>query len=127
MSTSTYSSKANQRRVAFATVIGVGITAECYDFFIYATAAGLVFAQLFFQPAGESIGLLLFFASVGIIFLSLPLASFLAGHYCDTIGRRAMLVLTLVLRGAATTLDKLPLDLRSSRASPPAANGAVLS
>jgi hypothetical protein len=58
MSMSTHSSKANQRRVAFATVIGT--TLEWYDFFIFAKAAGLVFAQLFFQPADESIGLLSF-------------------------------------------------------------------
>ena len=99
---STHSSKANQRRVAFATVIGT--TVEWYDFFIYATAAGLVFAQLFFEPAGSSIGLLLSFASVGISFLFRPLGAFLAGHYGDKIGRRAMLVLTLILMGAATTL-----------------------
>jgi hypothetical protein len=51
------SAAANQRRVAFATIIGT--TVEWYDFFIYATAAGLVFADLFFKPAGDQIGLLL--------------------------------------------------------------------
>ncbi|MEU3331862.1 MFS transporter [Glutamicibacter creatinolyticus] len=94
--------KSNQRRVAFATVIGT--TVEWYDFFIYATAAGLVFPQLFFEPAGSRIGLLISFASVGISFLFRPLGAFLAGHYGDKIGRRAMLVLTLSLMGAATTL-----------------------
>ena len=63
-----------------------------------------MFAQLFFEPAGDSIGLLLSFASVGISFLFRPLGAFLAGHYGDKIGRRAMLVLTLILMGAATTL-----------------------
>ncbi|WP_309070845.1 MFS transporter [Arthrobacter sp.] len=95
-------SKATQRRVAFATIVGT--TIEWYDFFIYATAAGLVFAQVFFAPAGESIGLLLAFASVGISFLFRPLGAFLAGHFGDKIGRRPMLVLTLILMGAATTL-----------------------
>ncbi|RZU63670.1 MFS transporter [Zhihengliuella halotolerans] len=94
--------KANQRRVAAATLIGT--TIEWYDFFIYATAAGLVFAQLFFEPSGQSIGLLLAFASVGISFLFRPLGAFLAGHFGDKIGRRPMLVITLVLMGAATTL-----------------------
>jgi len=93
---------ANQRRVAFATVIGT--TIEWYDFFIYATAAGLVFAHLFFEPAGSQIGLLLSFASVGISFLFRPLGAFLAGHFGDKIGRRMMLVLTLTLMGSATTL-----------------------
>ncbi|MGR4010855.1 MHS family MFS transporter [Leucobacter sp. 1207-22] len=90
------------RRVAFATIIGT--TIEWYDFFIYATSAGLVFAQLFFQPAGEQIGLMLSFATVGISFLFRPLGAFLAGHFGDIIGRRAMLVVTLVLMGASTTL-----------------------
>lgn len=94
--------KKTQRRVAFATIVGT--TIEWYDFFIYATAAGLVFAQVFFAPAGESIGLLLAFASVGISFLFRPLGAFLAGHFGDRIGRRPMLVLTLILMGAATTL-----------------------
>ncbi len=93
---------ANQRRVAFATVIGT--TVEWYDFFIYATAAGLVFSHLFFEPAGKDIALLISFASVGLSFLFRPLGAFLAGHFGDKIGRRAMLVLTLSLMGSATTL-----------------------
>ncbi|WGW10621.1 MFS transporter [Saxibacter everestensis] len=92
----------SQRRIAFATIIGT--TIEWYDFFIYATSAGLVFAQLFFQPAGKDIALLLSLATVGISFLFRPLGAFLAGHFGDVIGRRAMLVITLVLMGAATTL-----------------------
>ncbi|GAA4374349.1 MFS transporter [Paeniglutamicibacter cryotolerans] len=100
--TQTATQRANQRRVAFATVIGT--TIEWYDFFIYATAAGLIFAELFFKPAGAQIGLLLSFASVGISFLFRPLGAFLAGHYGDKIGRRAMLVVTLIMMGAATTL-----------------------
>ncbi|MBD8042727.1 MHS family MFS transporter [Arthrobacter sp. Sa2BUA2] len=95
-------SRRTQRRVAFATIVGT--TIEWYDFFIYATAAGLVFAQVFFAPAGESIGLLLAFASVGISFLFRPLGAFLAGHFGDKIGRRPMLVLTLILMGISTTL-----------------------
>ncbi|GAA5228451.1 MFS transporter [Paeniglutamicibacter antarcticus] len=100
--TQTPTQRANQRRVAFATIIGT--TIEWYDFFIYATAAGLIFAELFFKPAGAEIGLLLAFASVGISFLFRPLGAFLAGHFGDKIGRRAMLVLTLIMMGSATTL-----------------------
>jgi MFS family permease len=92
----------DRRRVAFATIVGT--TVEWYDFFIYANAAGLVFAQLFFAPAGSQIGLLLSFASVGLSFLFRPLGAFLAGHYGDKLGRRAMLVITLILMGTATTL-----------------------
>ncbi|MCW4465033.1 MHS family MFS transporter [Glutamicibacter sp. MNS18] len=102
LSASHQENRTNQRRVAFATIIGT--TVEWYDFFIYATAAGLVFSQLFFEPAGSQLGLLISFASVGISFLFRPLGAFLAGHYGDKIGRRAMLVLTLSLMGAATVL-----------------------
>ncbi|WP_196837211.1 MFS transporter [Zhihengliuella flava] len=81
----------------------VGTTVEWYDYFIYAMAAGLVFSQAFFEPVGSELSLLISFASVGISFLFRPLGAFLAGHYGDKIGRRAMLVLTLVLMGGATT------------------------
>ncbi|TWH34421.1 sugar phosphate permease [Isoptericola variabilis J7] len=85
-----------------ATVIGT--TIEWYDFFLYASAAGLVFGALFFAPAGPGAATLLSFATVGISFLFRPLGAFLAGHYGDKIGRKAMLVVTLLLMGGATTL-----------------------
>jgi len=93
---------AELRRVARATVIGT--TIEWYDFFIYANAAGLVFAQAFFAPAGGSLGILLSFATVGLSFLFRPLGAVLAGHFGDKLGRKKMLVLTLFLMGGATTL-----------------------
>jgi MFS family permease len=82
----------------------VGTTIEWYDFFIYANTAALVFAQLFFEPLGAQAALLVSFATVGISFLFRPLGAIVAGHLGDRIGRRAMLVMTLVLMGAATTL-----------------------
>ena len=100
--TSQRSESSNQRRVAAATLIGT--TIEWYDFFIYATMAGLIFGQLFFQPAGEEFARIASFASVGISFLFRPLGAYLAGHYGDKLGRRLMLVITLILMGAATTL-----------------------
>ncbi|MFT2817005.1 MFS transporter [Leifsonia sp. A12D58] len=90
------------RRVAFATVIGT--TIEWYDFFLYASAAGLVFAQLYFEPAGAEIAIMLSFASVGVSFLFRPLGAFLAGHFGDRFGRRAVLAVTLIAMGSATTL-----------------------
>ncbi|WP_448809271.1 MFS transporter [Agromyces bauzanensis] len=90
------------RRVAFATVIGT--TIEWYDFFLYASAAGLVFGSLFFAPAGPEFATILSFATVGVSFLFRPLGAFLAGHFGDRIGRKAMLVVTLILMGSATTL-----------------------
>lgn len=91
-----------RRRVVLATIVGT--TVEWYDFFIYASAAGLVFGQLFFEPAGASLGTLLAFGSVGVSFLFRPLGAFVAGHLGDKYGRRVVLVLTLVLMGAATAL-----------------------
>ncbi|GAA3635652.1 MFS transporter [Microbacterium awajiense] len=100
--TGTISTGADRRRVVIATVVGT--TVEWYDFFIYAFAAGLVFAQLFFAPAGEGFAQILSFITVGISFLFRPLGAFLAGHYGDRYGRRVVLMLTLILMGVATTL-----------------------
>lgn len=94
--------KQRTRRVALATIIGT--TIEWYDFFIYASAAGLIFNKLFFAPAGPAVATILAFASVGISFLFRPLGAFLAGHFGDRIGRRAMLVVTLIAMGLATAL-----------------------
>lgn len=91
----------DQKKVAFATIIGT--TVEWYDFFIYAAAAGLVFKDLFFSPAGNSLGTILAFATVGISFLFRPLGAFLAGYLGDRYGRRIVLVTTLLLMGFATT------------------------
>lgn len=90
------------RRVVFATVVGT--TVEWYDFFIYASAAGLVFGQLFFGPAGTQWAQILSFVSVGISFLFRPLGAFLAGHLGDRYGRRLVLMITLILMGISTTL-----------------------
>lgn len=100
--TGTIATAADRRRVVFATVIGT--TVEWYDFFIYASAAGLVFGQLFFAPAGKEFAQILSFITVGISFLFRPFGAFLAGHLGDKYGRRLVLMLTLILMGVATTL-----------------------
>lgn len=100
--TGTIATAADRRRVVFATVVGT--TVEWYDFFIYAFAAGLVFAQLFFAPAGEGFAQILSFITVGISFLFRPLGAFLAGHFGDRYGRKVVLMWTLILMGVATTL-----------------------
>ncbi|MGO1393025.1 MFS transporter [Agrococcus casei] len=91
---------AERRRIVAATVVGT--TVEWYDFFIYAFAANLVFQQLFFAPAGPEVGQLAALASIGLSFLFRPLGAFLAGHFGDRLGRRPMLVITLLLMGTAT-------------------------
>ncbi|MCR8669971.1 MFS transporter [Agrococcus sp. HG114] len=95
-------SKSERNRVLAAVVVGT--TIEWYDFFIYAFMANLVFAQLFFEPAGPGLGQIIALVTIGISFLFRPLGAFLAGHFGDKLGRRPMLVLTLLLMGAATTL-----------------------
>ncbi len=93
------------RKVLAGTLVGT--TSEWYDFFIYAQAAGLVFAQLYFAPLGPAnspVAQLFAWASVGISFLFRPLGAIVAGHLGDRIGRKAMLVLTLIMMGAATAL-----------------------
>ena len=100
--TGTISTSTDRRRVVFATVVGT--TVEWYDFFLYASAAGLVFGQLFFAPAGPGIAQILSFLTVGLSFLFRPLGAFLAGHLGDKYGRRVVLMLTLILMGASTTL-----------------------
>ncbi|MCW2288175.1 putative MFS family arabinose efflux permease [Leucobacter luti] len=90
-----------RRKVVAASIIGT--TIEWYDFFIYAFAANLVLAQLFFEPAGPGMMQILSLVTIGLSFLFRPLGAFLAGHFGDKLGRRPMLVITLLLMGIATT------------------------
>lgn len=91
-----------QRRVAAATIVGTAI--EWYDFFLYASAAGLVFKKLMFGPMGPGAATIVSFLTVGLSFLFRPLGAFLAGHFGDKVGRRKILMITLIAMGAATTL-----------------------
>ena len=90
------------RRVAAATIIGTAI--EWYDYFLYAMAAALVFRQLMFNGLSPAASTIVAFLTVGISFLFRPLGAFLAGHYGDRIGRRKVLMLTLIVMGTATAL-----------------------
>ena len=94
--------KHTQTRVAFATIVGTSI--EWYDYFLYAAASGLIFNQLFFGPLGSTLSTMVAFATVGISFLFRPLGAFLAGHFGDKLGRRVVLIITLIAMGAATAL-----------------------
>jgi metabolite-proton symporter len=88
------------RRVLGASLVGT--TIEWYDFFIYASASGLVFGQLFFSPLGPTAGLFASFATIGVSFVVRPFGGILAGHLGDRFGRRGVLVATLVLMGLST-------------------------
>lgn len=93
---------AERRRVVAATTIGTAI--EWYDFFLYASVAGLVFNQLMFGPLGPGAATIIAFLTVGLSFPFRPLGAFLAGHYADRLGRRVVLMVTLFTMGAATAL-----------------------
>jgi metabolite-proton symporter len=90
------------RKVIVASVIGTSL--EWYDFFIYGTAAALVFNQLFFPSFEPLVGTLLAFATFAVGFVSRPLGGVVFGHYGDRLGRKNVLVVTLLLMGIATFL-----------------------
>lgn len=90
------------RRVVVASLIGTSL--EWYDFFIYGTAAALVFNQLFFPSFNPLVGTLLAFTTYAVGFVARPLGGIVFGHYGDRLGRKNVLVVTLLLMGIATFL-----------------------
>src|ERR1700728_110701 len=82
----------------------VGTTIEWYDFFLYGTAAGLVFPKLFFPNANPLTGTLLAFSTYFVGFAARPIGAAIFGHYGDRIGRKATLIATLLVMGIATFL-----------------------
>jgi MFS family permease len=79
-----------------------GTTVEFYDFFIYATAAALVFGPLFFPAQSEAAQTLLAFVSFGVAFVARPIGGIAFGHFGDRIGRKSTLVAALLLMGGST-------------------------
>ncbi len=90
------------RRIA--TVAFVGASVDSYDFFIYATAAALVFSKAFFPEVSTGVGILLSFASFGVGFAARPLGGIIFGHIGDRYGRKTALVVCLLGTGICTTL-----------------------
>jgi metabolite-proton symporter len=90
------------RRVIVASLIGTSL--EWYDFFVYGTAAALVFNKLFFPSFAPLVGTLLAFATYAVGFVARPLGGIVFGHYGDRIGRKNVLVVTLLVMGVATVL-----------------------
>ncbi len=93
-------SRQTTTRVLLASLIGTSI--EFYDFYIYATAASLVFGPLFFPAAMPSAELLGAYASFGLAFLARPIGGAVFGHFGDRVGRKATLVASLLLMGLST-------------------------
>src|ERR1700755_3322613 len=92
----------NLRKVVTASLIGT--TIEWYDFFLFGTAAALVFNKLFFPTFDPMSGTLASFGVYAVGFVARPLGGFVFGHYGDKIGRKTMLYLTLLIMGVATAV-----------------------
>lgn len=90
------------RRILTASLIGTAV--EFYDFYIYATAAALVFGPLFFPSTSASAQLLAAYASFGLAFIARPLGAAVFGHFGDRVGRKSTLVASLLLMGGSTVL-----------------------
>ncbi|MFD3684860.1 MFS transporter [Nocardiopsis sp. NPDC058631] len=101
MSDRTAPTSSHPARAALAAFVGT--TIEWFDFYVYATAASLVFGTLFFPPGTDPmIGLMASFATFSVGFFARPLGGIVFGHFGDRLGRRSALVITLLMMGVAT-------------------------
>src|SRR3954470_23040795 len=90
------------RKAALASTVGT--TIEWYDYFLYGTAAALVFPDVFFPNASHYVGTLESFATYFVGFAARPIGAALFGHWGDRIGRKATLLVTLLLMGVSTAI-----------------------
>lgn len=93
---------ASHRRILFASLVGTSV--EFYDFYIYATAAALVFPALFFPASDPTVAQLASYASFSVAFFARPLGGLVFGHFGDRMGRKSTLVASLMLMGISTVL-----------------------
>jgi MFS transporter, MHS family, shikimate and dehydroshikimate transport protein len=91
---------ATLRRVIFASVIGAVI--EWYDFFLYGVVAGIVLNKLYFPTNDPSLSTLLAYATFGVGFITRPLGGLIFGHFGDKIGRKSVLIITIMVMGFST-------------------------
>jgi metabolite-proton symporter len=102
---STEGTPAHARQVRKAGLAStIGTTIEWYDFFLYNTAAALVFPALFFPASSQYAGRLESFATYAVGFAARPIGAFIFGHYGDRIGRKATLIITLLMMGIGSAL-----------------------
>ena len=94
--------RAGMGRIVLASLVGT--TIEFYDFYIFGTAAALVFGPMFFPKSAPETQALNAYLTFGIAFLARPVGSFLFGHFGDRVGRKSALVGTMLMMGLATTL-----------------------
>lgn len=105
------------RKVIAATLIGTSL--EWYDFFLYGTAAALVFPKLFFPSSDPLTGTLLAFTTYAVGFIARPVGGAIFGHFGDRVGRKNVLVITLLLMGVATfAIGLLPTHAQIGAAAP---------
>lgn len=90
------------RRVVMASVIGA--TIEWYDFFLYGVVAGIIFNKLYFPNSSPVVSTMLAYGTFAVGFLSRPLGGVIFGHFGDKIGRKSMLIMTLIIMGVSTFL-----------------------
>lgn len=90
------------RRIQFSSFLGTAI--EYYDFILYATAAGIVFNRIFFVGLDEHVALILSFATLAAGYAARPLGGLIFGHLGDRLGRKTILVVTVLIMGIASTL-----------------------
>ncbi|MFF2324418.1 MULTISPECIES: MFS transporter [unclassified Streptomyces] len=108
---------ANLKRIVAASLIGT--TIEWYDFFLYGSAAALVFNKLFFPDSDPLVGTLLSFLTYAVGFAARPLGALVFGHYGDRLGRKKLLVLSLLMMGGATfAIGLLPTHATVGAAAP---------
>jgi len=100
MTSSAHAARTPPGRILFASLIGTAV--EFYDFYIYSTAASLVFGPLFFPSSSPSAQLLNAYASFGLAFLARPVGAAFFGHFGDRIGRKSTLVASLIIMGGST-------------------------
>src|SRR5258708_8181379 len=87
----------------------IGSALEYYDFFIYATAASLVFPQIFFPSENPTVAIVASLATYGVGYVARPIGAFFLGHWGDTHGRNTVLILCIFLIGTSRILsDSLP-------------------
>ncbi|WP_187645644.1 MFS transporter [Streptomyces sp. TRM49041] len=107
----------NLKRIVAASLIGT--TIEWYDFFLYGSAAALVFNKLFFPESDPLVGTLLSFLTYAVGFAARPVGALVFGHYGDRLGRKKLLVLSLLLMGGATfAIGLLPTHATIGSAAP---------
>src|SRR5512141_1200416 len=80
----------------------IGSVLEYYDFFIYATAAALVFPQVFFPSTDPKVAIIASLATYGVGYVARPIGAFFLGHWGDTHGRKTVLILCMFLMGIST-------------------------